>query len=102
MIFEWVVTDAPDAAMVGSGLLDPARTPHNTTRAALLVAASLPGLFVVEDYKGTALVRGKCSEISFDIRNKRHAEPLKMAQTFYTGAHRVTYKLGDAVMGIYI
>jgi hypothetical protein len=101
-LFEWVVTDAPDAALVGVGQLDPARNAARNTRATLQVAAALPGSFTVEDEAGAVMIRGKCSDIGHNIMQWGHGEPIRMARTFYNNAHRAVFKLGEAQMGIYL
>lgn len=103
MKFEWIVTDAPHPAMVGCGKVDPGRFgPHRTTRAALLVAASLPISFEVEDAHGKVLVRGKCAEPRVNQGFDALSAPARMTETFYSTAKRVSYKLGEARMRIYL
>lgn len=102
MIFEWVVTDAPDAALVGVGQFDRARLTAPNARAALQVAASLPGSFTVETEDGKPLIRGKCADITQGRCFQHLIGPVVMARTFYNETHRVVYKLGDAIVGVYI
>jgi len=99
--FEWVITDAPCKSMVGRGIFDPLRGVVGR-RGVLQLAASLPGLFVIEDADGNVIVRGKCSNVLQGADDHEHTSPLRLARGIYKDAHRVVYKLGDAIMGIYI
>lgn len=106
-IFEWVVTEderSREAGLVGACRIGEHHGVDCSVRAALQVAAGLPCTFSVFSTDNEVILRGKCSDIrklGLSATDFAASGPIKLAATFHIDAHRVQYKIGDALMGIY-